>query len=75
MYPYLEFHEYRVLVLQLSNQVDVSPYRPIALADSCKKNMAGKLFFVFASIRVPLVRTYVRRLYQNFADPKKGGKI
>ena len=37
----------------------VSPYRPRALADSCKKNMPGKLFLVFASVIVPLVCKYV----------------
>ncbi len=36
----------------------VSPYRPRALADSCKKNMAGKLFFSRQK-RVPMYRTYV----------------
>ncbi len=37
----------------------LSPHRPRALADSCKKNMAGKLFFVFASKRVPMYRRYI----------------
>ncbi len=43
--------------LYRGNEYSLSPYRPRALADSCKKNMAGKLFFVFASIRVPMYRT------------------
>jgi hypothetical protein len=38
---------------------DVSPYHSGALSHLRKKNMAEKLFFVFAKIRVPLVCTYV----------------
>jgi len=37
----------------------VSPYRHGAFDRSVKKNMPGKLFFVFAKEGVPLVRTYV----------------
>ncbi len=36
-----------------------SPYRSGAPSHLRKKNMAGKLFFVFAKIRIPLVCTYV----------------
>ncbi len=38
----------------------ISPYPSGALSHLRKKNMAGKLFFVFAKIRVLLVCTYVR---------------
>jgi hypothetical protein len=37
----------------------VSPYRFGTVDHLVKKNMPGKLFFVFAKIRVPLVCTYV----------------
>ena len=37
----------------------LSPYRLRAFDRSLKKNMPGKLFFVFASIRVPMYCTYV----------------
>ncbi len=39
--------------------IELSPYRSGALSHLRKKNMAGKLFFVFVKIRVPLVCTYV----------------
>jgi hypothetical protein len=37
----------------------ISPYRFGTVDHLVKKNMPGKLFFVFAKIRVPLVCTYV----------------
>jgi hypothetical protein len=40
-------------------EFSISPYRSGALSHLRKKNMAGKLFFVFAKIRVLLVSTYV----------------
>jgi hypothetical protein len=39
--------------------MQLSPYRHGAFDRSVKKNMPGKLFFVFAKEGVPLVRTYV----------------
>ena len=51
---------WNLLIAVADNNIGmVSPYRSGALSHLQKKNMAGKLFFVFAKIRVPLVCTYV----------------
>ncbi len=52
-------HEALMISLYRGNKYSLSPYRPRAFDHLLKKNMPGKLFFVFASIRVPMYRTYV----------------
>ena len=44
---------------KLNNVVYLSPYCLGTFDGIIKKNMPGKLFFVFAKEGVPLVRTYV----------------
>jgi hypothetical protein len=50
---------YTTIAAEIKLVHKVSPYRPRAFDRSVKKNMPGKLFFVFEKEGVLLVRTYV----------------